>query len=195
MSSLPLFFARVETCGAKRATTVVLFIAAETALLTNMITPLRRRSPRPPSLRIQLATTSNTPVCCNAPPSTKIEPRITRASLPNPAKASTGVRIPVAMRTETRRRVTTSTETASDTNKTIAIARRIKQTTISQFMVSWFQKMRKKELDAICRTAKKIARRPALGGRPAGIFGGGSPRATLCLYRLSEPIARYRSRE
>jgi hypothetical protein len=103
------------------AVTVVLFIKAETAPVTDITYNINRFGFTLDRVASLLPTLSSTPVSRKAPLMTNIEARITIKSLLNPANASAGVSILASIRIISRISVTISTDNFSVAKTMIAI--------------------------------------------------------------------------
>ena len=110
--------AKPITIGTKNAVDAVLLMKAPSPAEAIITTISSRKGDVPVSLRIAPPAMSITPVRINAAVRSRRPRIIMTVSLPNPAKAASGVRMPVKIRTRTRLSAVTSAGMASMANKT-----------------------------------------------------------------------------
>ena len=120
---VPVCVAMLTTMGIIKATVPVLLTKAPMTAVTTTTSRKRRRSLPPASFMIFWLTALASPVWNIAPPTTKRPTIMMTTEEEKPAKASSGVRMPVSSRADKAQRATTSDRTRPMMNITTVRAR------------------------------------------------------------------------
>ncbi len=147
------------------AVTTVLFMNAESPLMTDVSTSTRRFSLPVATFSSRDPSASSTPVSCNAPLRTKIDASMMMMSLLKPANASRADNTPVPIRTSSRINVLKSTGTFSRENSSTATSNRARTTAICQLAGNVMAR-RKSILEHYAEPGRTLARRTLLEREP-----------------------------